>query len=113
MNSQGRVEGKGRSSLVGLILGLSPVWLGVFLAFAAPTFIEPFGRQDVAIAGLPLGVVLSVVSLVLAVSGAIVIWKARSTTVVAAALVLLTFPALMLVLMGPAVILILENLGGS
>ena len=113
VNGEVSVGGRGGHGLVALIVGMSPLWIGLFLALATPTFVERMDDAKVAIAGLPAGWFLILASLILAISGAIAIWKARSTVVVVAALVLLTFPALVLVIMGPALVLIVENVGNS
>jgi pilus assembly protein TadC len=42
-----------------------------------------------------------------------VIWRARSNVIVALAILLLTVPALVFVVLGPAIILIIANLSAT
>ncbi len=49
-------------------------------------------------------------AVVLAVVGAVVVWRSRSSTVHALAIGLLTIPSLLLIGLGPAIVLALQNL---
>jgi CHASE2 domain-containing sensor protein len=76
----------------------------------APGFMDPLFANPPAIAGLPAGVVFLFLALVWAVLGIVVARRARSTLGIAFTLVVFTLPALFAILVGPALILIVQNL---
>jgi hypothetical protein len=104
-------NGRNRGLAIGI--GLSPLWLTLlYLVFPPTSFGGGLNRpteaqllaariQEFALLGL-VGVLM--------VAGTIVIWRARSARTVLAAMFLLTVPALVLLIMGPAFLLILGNL---
>jgi hypothetical protein len=106
------VDATGRShqAMVGYAVTSLPIILIVVLMVAAPGFIDPLFANPPAIAGLPAGVVFLFVSLVWAVLGILVARGARSITRVALAVAVFTMPACMAIILGPAVILIIQNL---
>lgn len=99
----------GRNTRLALGIGLSPLWLLAFFFVASPAFLDPLRTDAVAIAGLPAGVAFVLAIGLLTLAGTLVIRRARSRAVLAAAMFLLTFPALVLVVMAPAAILVLAN----
>lgn len=102
-------EASGHNTWRAIVVGLSPLWLIVVAFFWSPAFLDPLRTDRVAIAGLPAGVaVLGAIGL-LTVAGTLVIWRARSRAVLAGAMLGLTFPALWLVILGPAIVLVLTN----
>jgi hypothetical protein len=102
-------EASGHNTWRAILVGLSPLWLLVLAAIWSPAFLDPLWTNEVAIAGLPAGVaVLGAIGL-LTVAGTLVIWRARSRAVLAAGMIVLTFPALWLVILGPSIVLVLEN----
>jgi hypothetical protein len=103
----------GRRAVIAATIGLSPIWVAIVLTLVAPAFMAPMGDAKVSIAGFPAGQVILGGAFVMAIAGAFVIWRGTSAVVRAAAFVLLTFPAILFVVFGPATVLILENLGAS
>jgi hypothetical protein len=93
-----------------LVTALSPVLLWVVLLLTAPGFTDPLYTNPPEILGLPAGLVLVGVAFVLAVVGAVIVWRSRSRTVHALAIGLLTIPALLLIGLGPSIVGVLENL---
>jgi hypothetical protein len=102
-------EYDGHNRVRALVVGLSPIWL---LAFALLTR-SPFGggvtqpteaqiaaRQVAQLAGFGLAGLLML-------AGTVAIWRARSTRAALGAMLLLTLPALILFILGPAFALIL------
>jgi hypothetical protein len=94
----------------GYVLTSFPFVLIVVLMVVAPGFMDPLLANPPAIAGLPAGVVLLFLALVWAVLGILVARRARSTAGIALALVVFTLPASMAIMLGPAAILIIQNL---
>ena len=94
-----------------LTVGLGPIWLLVYFWLAAPAFLKPLWHADVAVGGVPLGWVIVIAAAWLSIGAAAVIDRTQGSRALAFALLLLVFPALFLVLLGPAFVLIAENLG--
>ncbi len=89
--------------------GLSPLWLLLFLTVVSIGFLGPLGDKAAGIDGIPLGwFLLGLIALLTAV-GFILIVRATSSIGLILPLVFLIFPALMLVIIGPAIVLIVEN----
>ena len=113
MTHAGNDEKLGRQNRVlAVTVGLSPIWVAVVTYLFAP---RGFGGGLLTEAGAraALGgqmIVLALVGL-LALAGTVTLWRARSRTVVAGAVILLTVPALILLIFSPAFVLILMNLG--
>lgn len=99
--------------VVALTVGLGPIWLLVYLRLATPPFLDPLGNPDVAIGGVPLGWVIVIAAAWLSIAAAAVIDRTQGGRALAFALLLLVFPALFLVILGPASVLIVENLGAG
>ena len=102
----------GRNRALALAFGLSPLWLAAFAFLTA----SPFGggmnqptTAEVLFQQAALSVILAVASLLM-LAGTVLIWRARSPLVAIGAITLLTLPALVLVLLSPAFVLILANL---
>jgi hypothetical protein len=98
------------SALPRILFGLLPVGLQLAIAIAAPGFSDPVFDNPPGIAGLPAGVVLLALAMVWTAIGAVVLLKPRSTAGVIGALVIFVAPASLIVLFGPALILIVQNL---
>lgn len=88
----------------------SPLVLWIVLLLMAPGFTDPLYGNPPGILGLPAGLVLVGLAVVLAVVGAVVVWRSRSSTLRALAIGLLTIPSLLLIGLGPAIVLALQNL---
>ena len=89
------------------LVGAIPLWLGLLLHLMSPTFFGP--RPELL--GLPASLVMMVGAMSWALIGLGVIWDARSWLVDALSLVVFTIPAMLFMILGPAIILIVQNLG--
>jgi hypothetical protein len=89
-----------------LLLSLSPVWVLLLTGGLSSAWLT----NTVNFAGIPLGLALLLLAAVLTVVGVLGVRSWRRPDV---ALVALTMPAAAIVLFGPAVILIVENLGNG
>jgi hypothetical protein len=90
-----------------------PMILWVALAAFAPGFVDPVFMNPPAMLGLPAGVVIIAFAMAIAFLGWVVIRRARTVGVVLVALVFLTIPAMLLLLLTPALVLIVVNLAGA
>lgn len=73
---------------------------------SSPMFTEP-----PVFAGLPPGIVVGALVIAWAAFGALVIWTTHSRLATTLALAFLTLPSMFAMILGPAIVLILENLG--
>jgi hypothetical protein len=94
---------------VGFALTSFPFILLVALAVLAPGYLDPLFANPPAIAGLPLGVAWLFVAIVWAVLGILVARGVRSSARIIGALLVFTLPASMAIILGPAAILIVQN----
>jgi hypothetical protein len=96
-----------RSPLQRVVAGIAaaPVFLWLALWIVAPGFMDPVFANPPAMLGLPAGVVIIAFAEVLALIGWLVARRAPTLGVALAALAFLTIPALVLIVMAPAVIL--------
>jgi hypothetical protein len=97
--------------LASIFIALLPVWLFLFLLVVAPAFLSPLRLNPPSMLGLPLGAVLVAAGLAWSVLGATVIATTTSWAVRLFASVVFTLPALFVVILAPAVVLILSHLG--
>ena len=107
MTSPERIDAPSRWALA---TALSPAVLWVALLLMAPGFTDPLYANPPGVLGLPAGLVLVGVAVVLAAVGAVVVWRSRSPAVQALAIGLLTIPALLLIGLGPSIVAVLGNL---
>lgn len=98
------------SALSRVLVGLVPVWLQLVIAIASPKFSASVFDNPPGIAGLPAGVLLLALAMVWTLIGAVVLHKRRSTAGVIGALLVFVAPATLVVLFGPALVLIIQNL---
>ena len=89
------------------LIGAIPLWLGPLLYLISPTFFGPKPE----LLGLPTSLVMLVGAMSWALIGLGIIWDARAWVVDALALVVFTIPALLFMIIGPAILLIVQNLG--
>lgn len=92
-----------------IVLGLLPLWVLIFFALAAPGFMDPMFANPPAIAGLPAGVFVLVVAMVLTLAGVLFLRRTRSDLATVLVLLVFTVPAMALILFGPAAILLLQS----
>jgi hypothetical protein len=94
-----------------LVVGLLPVWVLVLFSFAVPGYMDPMYANPPSIAGLPAGVVLIAAAIFLTIVGVEITRRVESDLAVAFVWLLVTIPATALILIGPAAILMVLNLG--
>ena len=94
-----------------MVVGLLPVWVLIVFSFAVPGFMDPMYANPPAIAGLPAGVVLIAAAMFLTIVGVEITRRVESDLAVAFVWLLVTMPATALILLGPAAILMVLNLG--
>jgi hypothetical protein len=76
---------------------------------AGPTLSRPMFQQP-AVAGIPLGLVVGGLVLAWAALGALVVWTTGSRAVATLAYVFITLPSMFAVVLGPAILLIIQKL---
>jgi hypothetical protein len=88
------------------MFGLLPVWLFLYLAAAAPRFLDPVFEGRVAMLGIPFGIVLVAIAMLWTGVGMIALRRARPSRL-GASMVLLLFagPASILVVLAPSLVL--------
>jgi hypothetical protein len=94
-----------------LVVGLLPVWVLIAFSLAVPGFMDPMYANPPAIAGLPAGVALIAAAMFLTIVGVEITRRVESDLAVAFVWLLVTMPATALILLGPAAILMVLNLG--
>ncbi len=101
-----------RSPLQRVVAGIAAmaVILSFVLSIVAPGFMDPVFANPPAILGLPGGVVLIAFAEVLALLGWFVTRRAQTLGVALGGLAFLTLPAIVLILMAPALILSIVEL---
>jgi hypothetical protein len=92
------------------ITAFTPLWVLIVATVASPTYFQPMFAEPPSLLGIPLGVVVDAIAMVWMLIGVVLIWDARSSLVEALVLIFFTFPATLLVVLSPAVILIMQNL---
>ena len=100
---------RGRTGPI-VLLGLLPMWVLGFLSVAAPDFTDPLFANPPAIAGLPGGVVGLVIAMVWMLLGLALLRESTSDLVRVAVFVVFTVPATAFVLLGPALVLLMQSL---
>lgn len=102
----------GRNRALAATVGLSPIWVAVVTYLLAPRGFGGGLHSEAEARAALVGqmIVFALVGL-LALAGTVTMWRARSRTVLAGAVILLTVPALVLLIFSPAFVLLLRNLG--
>jgi hypothetical protein len=98
---------------VAVVIASVPVPLWIVLWILAPGFMEPVFLNPPAMLGLPAGVVIIAFAGGLATLGWLVARRTRSVRVALGAVTFLTIPALLLIMLTPALMLIIVNLAGA
>ena len=91
-------------------LSLIPFGEALLLAVFARSYLPPLFSKPPDMLGIPFGFVLVVIILAWAALGARVIWTTKSPAMATLALLTTTGPAVPLLLVTPAIILIMQNL---
>ena len=100
------IAARGMQSRIPLrLIALTPLWFGPVVHLMSPRY---FGTAP-ELLGLPQDLVLAAAAALWAMIGAAIIWRARSWVADALTVLIFTIPALALVILGPAVILVLQN----
>jgi hypothetical protein len=98
---------------VAVVIASVPVPLWIVLWILAPGFVEPVFLNPPAMLGLPAGVVIIAFAGVLATFGWLLARRARTVGIALGAVAFLTIPALLLIMVTPALILIIVNVAGA
>ena len=77
---------------------------------AAPTFFDPMGYRRPEVLGIPVEVLIMAFAVAWGGIGGYVVGTSRSPWVRALAIMVFTLPACVAIILGPAIILILQNL---
>lgn len=111
--STGPVPSIRRGSARGIltVLALLPAWIVLFVSVVAPRGFGPMVENPPGIGGMPAGVVLGGFAVLLTTLGVLVVRRATSPLVLSLSFALLTIPAVVIVILGPAIILLVQNLG--
>lgn len=89
----------------------TPLIVGTILFVAPIRYFDPMFVQPPGILGLPFGLVLLVLAAGWMLIGVGIVWSTRSKLTEMLALILFTIPATILVVLGPALIRLWQNLG--
>ncbi len=95
---------------VAVVVASVPVILWVVIWVLAPGFMAPVLSNPPAVLGMPMGVIIIAFAAGLAAFGWHVTRRARAVWTMFGALIFLTLPALLLIVMTPSLILGLLNL---
>ena len=94
----------------GYAVAAIPIAFALLLEVLSHEFLAPLGDDRVSLLGFPAGAFFVATVLFLAILGALAVRYVRSPVIVGAVLIFTTSIGLMLVIMGPAVVLIMINL---
>ena len=105
-------EFTGRNRGLAIGIGLGPLWVSGLMGLSG---MYPTSEQmdAVAIAGVSGQVADFGAAALLTIAGAYFLYRVRSSRAALVPLLLLTFPALFLVILGPSILLILGNSAGQ
>lgn len=99
-----------RSGPFSKFFAFTPLWIRIYGFFAWQTFFPPMFTDASGPLGMPLsGFVDGLVLLWMSI-GVYVLWSARSRLVAAVVYLVFTIPATIALILGPAVVLILQNM---
>ena len=99
-----------RAPVPARIASLVPFAVAIVLQLVAPRLSGALLMPPPDLLGVPFPVVVEALTLGWAVLGALVVWTTGSRLAVMLALGFLTIPSMFVLILGPAVILILQNL---
>ena len=92
-----------------VLVGLLPVWIYLVRLIAAPASLDPAFANPPAFAGLPLGVILLGVALLVMAIGVEILRRSSSNRTTLLTFVGLTLPSAVLVVVTPALVLMSQN----
>ena len=93
------------------LTAFTPLWVLIITTIASPTYFEPMFAKPPDILGIPLGVVVDAMAMLWTLIGVVLIWDTVSKLVQGLVLFLFTMPATLVVVLAPAAVLIMQNLG--
>lgn len=102
---------RGAGRIIDRIAPFAPLIVLLVTSFGTPNLSSPMYAAPPDVLDVPLGIVLTAIVMGWMLIGVAIVWTARSRLAESLALVFFTIPATVAVVFGPAVILILQNLG--
>lgn len=102
-------SGPGRAALAWVAAAV-PVAMSV-IELVRPTYFGPMGYEPPTILGIPAGLVITAIALAWGALGGVIVARSRSRLALPLVLLLITLPACAVVILAPAIVLILQNLG--
>ena len=97
---------------LGLFVGAIPLFmLMLYQWLATPTFFGSLGNRRPEFLGIPIALWIVTVALLWGAIGGYIVARSRSRWALPFGLLLFTIPACLAMLLGPALVLILQNLG--
>ena len=100
-----------RASIALRLVSLTPFAFALVISLVSRRFFDPLFAEAPTVLGIPVGLVVGGGALMWAALGALVVWTARSPLLAMLALLLFTVPSILALILGPALILIVQNLG--
>ena len=100
-----------RTAFLGGFVGGIPLLIAAWSIVAAPTFFDPMGYRRPELFGIPVQLIVMAFAVAWGAIGGYVVGTSRSPWVLPVVLLVFTLPACLAIIFGPAVILILQNLG--
>jgi hypothetical protein len=93
-----------------MIVALAPAFMLLLVSAFGPQFMDPMFQKPPEMLGLPMGTAITGICLVWDAIGVALMGRASTDRVRLAVMLVFVFPALFGILLGPSVILILQNL---
>jgi hypothetical protein len=100
-----------RSGWSSRIVAFTPLVVFVLVSLFARTYFGRSVEEPPSIIGIPLGIVVQGLAFFWMLIGVVAVWDARSRAVELVSLLVFTIPATIVTILGPAIILIMQNLG--
>ena len=99
-----------RSGPFSKFFAFTPLWIRIYGYFAWQTYFPGMFEEPLGPFGIPQGVLVDGLVMFWMLIGVYVLWGARSRLVAAAVYLVFTIPATIALFLGPAIVLILQNL---
>jgi|SRR5687768_15126526 hypothetical protein len=100
-----------RTAVLGALVAVVPLAVAAWRVVAAPTYFDPMLTGEPDLFGIPFQVIVAVFALAWGAIGGYVVGTTSSPLVRLAAVLVFTLPACVALILGPAIILILQNVG--